>query len=138
HPGWLTGRGALAGAAEDRYRTWPSAWRCAESRVREVAGRPQRPGRGSSRARPDSGSTDGMTSDPTTISKAVPVSVNGVTADQPVTQVSADRSIPARPSSGTAVIGQTGTRRNPSHPAKEGDGRNEQMGNCSNRGGDRT
>jgi len=31
-----------------------------------------------------------MTSDPTTISKAVPVSVNGVTADQPVTQVSAD------------------------------------------------
>jgi hypothetical protein len=50
-----------------------------------VAGRPQRPGRGGSRARPDSGSNDGMTSDPATISKAVQVSVNGVTADLPVT-----------------------------------------------------
>ena len=51
-----------------------------------VAGHPQRPGRGGSRARPDSVPNDGMTSDPTTISKAVQVSVNGVTADQPVTR----------------------------------------------------
>ena len=47
-----------------------------------------RPGRGSSRARPDSGSNNGMTSDPTTISKAVQVSVNGVTPDLPMDPVS--------------------------------------------------
>ena len=89
HPGWLTGRGALAGAAEDRDRTWPPAWRCADSRVRVAAGRPQRPGRVRSPARPDSGPTGGMASDPTAISKAVQVSVNGVTADLPVTPVPA-------------------------------------------------
>src|SRR5215469_15745679 len=57
-----------------------------------------------------------MTSDPTTISKAVQVSLNGVTADLPVTGGLGPVMHPARPSSGTAVTGQTGTRPNPGPP----------------------